>query len=81
MADSLRSSLSKCAMMTISDMFIYLKRCMEPDLESLIKVLMKKGADTNVFIAEEGERALIAMCNNCQNSKVLSSLLSLNLSK
>ena len=54
---------------------------MEPDLDSLIKVLMKKGSDTNVFIADEAENALIAMCNNCSNSKVLSSLLTLNLNK
>lgn len=74
-ADSLRSSLSKIALMTISEMFIFLKRCMEPYLENIIKILLKKGSDTNTFISDEAEKALINMCNNCSDSKVLSVLL------
>ena len=70
-ADSLRSSLSKIALLTINDMFYYLKRCMEPDLDPLIKVLLKKASDTNTFISEEAEKALITLCNNCNSSKVV----------
>ncbi len=52
--------------MTINDMFATLKRCMEPDLESVIKLLMRKGGDgANAFIADEVERVLIGMCNHC----------------
>jgi CLASP N terminal len=64
-ADSLRSSLSKIALITINDMFQFLKRCMEPFLESLMKILLKKGADTNSFISEEAEKALLTMSINC----------------
>ena len=69
-ADSLRSSLSKNALIAISEMFSHLKRCMEPSLDKIMKILLKKGSDTNAFISEEAERGLIAMVNNCQDSKV-----------
>jgi flavorubredoxin len=74
-ADSLRSSLSKIALLTLNDMFVYLKRCIEPDLDNIIKQLLKKATDTNIFISEEAEKALVSMCNNCNESKVLQILL------
>jgi len=77
-ADSLRSSLSKIALLTITDMFTFLKRCMEPDLDNLMKILLKKGSDTNTFISDEAEKALISMVNNCMDTKVLSAILSQN---
>jgi hypothetical protein len=65
--------------MTIHDMFVFLRRCMEPDLEILLKVLLRKATDTNSFISEEAEKALISMCNNCQDSKVLQVLSTVNM--
>lgn len=61
-ADSLRSSLSKIALLTINDMFNFLKRCMEPYLDALCKVLIKKSADTNTFISETANISLQSMC-------------------
>ena len=66
LAESLRSSLSKISLMTINDMIVNLKRCMEPYLEQLIKILLKKASlDTSSFISEEADRALINMCTYC----------------
>jgi hypothetical protein len=66
LAESLRSSLSKISLMTINDMILYLKRCMEPYLEQIIKILLKKASlDTNTFISEEADKALITMCTYC----------------
>ncbi len=64
-ADSLRSALAKIALITISDMFFFLKRCMETYLEPIIKILIKKCADTNEFIMSEAEAALASFCFNC----------------
>ena len=61
--------------MTLNDMFIYLKRCMDPDIDNIMKILLKKASDTNVFLSEEAEKCLISMCQNCQDSKVLQCLL------
>lgn len=66
-ADSLRSSLAKNALITIGDMFTNLKRCMEPSMDRIIKILLKKGADTNAFISDEAEKCLIAMALNCSD--------------
>jgi len=79
LADSLRSSLSKIALLTINDMFQFLKRCMEPNLDSLMKILLKKGTDTNSFISDEADNAMVSMCNNCMDSKVLQVILAQNL--
>ena len=60
--ESMRSSLLKNLLMAIKDMFTYLKRCMEPFLEKIIKILLRRAGDTNVFISEEGDLAIEAMC-------------------
>lgn len=66
LADSIRSSLSKISLMTLTDMLTNLKRCMEPYLDSLMKILIKRAAlDTNTFISEEADKALTSMCFNC----------------
>ena len=75
LSDSLRSSLSKIALITIRDMFTYLKRCMETYLDPLVKILLKRGSDLSSFISAEAEAALLAMTVNCSDSKVLSCLL------
>ena len=76
LADSLRSSLSKIALITIRDMFQFLKRCMETYLDPLIKILLKRAADTSAFISEEAVQALLTMTINCSDTKILSVLLS-----
>ncbi len=64
--DSIRSSLSKISLMTLNDMLANLKRCMEPYLDSLMKILLKRAAlDTNTFISEEADKALMSMCFYC----------------
>jgi hypothetical protein len=52
-------------------MFHTFKRVMEPSLDPIIKILLKKGTDTNQFIATESDKCLISLVNNCQESKVL----------
>jgi hypothetical protein len=75
-AESLRSALTKNVLLTINDMFFYLKRCMDTYLDPLTKVLMRKSADTNEFIIQEAESAIASMCQNCQDQKVLITILS-----
>lgn len=59
-ADSLRSQVARIALITISDMFAFLKRCMETYLDPIIKILLKRGAEnSNGFIQEEADLALI----------------------
>lgn len=41
-------------------------------------MLLKKAADTNAFIAEEAEKALVKACENCSEIKIVSAALSLS---
>jgi len=76
LSDSMRSSLSKIALITIRDMFFFLKRCMETYLDPLFKILLKRGSDTSTFISEAAEAAMLTMTLECSDSKVLACLLS-----
>lgn len=44
---------------------------MEPCLLPIVKILLKRGSDTNKFIANEAEKGLQYMVEFCQESKVL----------
>lgn len=49
---------------------------MEPFLETIFKALLKKASlDTNSFISEEADRALVSLCMYCQDSKVIRAIL------
>lgn len=48
---------------------------MDTYLDPLAKVLMRKSADTNEFIVAEADAALASMCTNCQDQKVLLTIL------
>lgn len=71
LADSLRSAVSRIALICLTDMFYTLKRVMEPMLDPIIKTLLKRATDTNQFIALESDKCLVSLVNNCQESKVL----------
>lgn len=77
MVESLRSSLAKNAMMTLTEMCQELKKQLDPELESIISKLIKKGSDTNVFIAEEVKKGLVAVCQNCSEARIISVLINL----
>ena len=74
-SDSLRSSLAKNAMITLKELFAKLKKAMDADIETLTPTLMKRSADTNVFIAAEGRNCMQQMVLSCSEGKVLLSLL------
>ena len=65
LADSMRSAVSRIALITINDLFCNIKRVMEPLLDPVIKVLLKKGTDTNQFIAQESDKCLVSLVSNC----------------
>lgn len=48
-------------MITLDDMFVSLKRVMEPSLDPIMKVLMKKGAETNHFIVAESDKCMVSL--------------------
>jgi len=63
--------------MTIAIVFENLGRQMDSHVDIILLPVIKKAADTNSFIAEEGRKALCALCHSCSEIKVFSSLQSI----
>jgi hypothetical protein len=74
-AESLRSSISKNALILISEMSSGLSRQVDNEIFTIIPAIMKKCTDTNVFLAEEGDKALFEITRHCSETKVISALL------
>lgn len=73
--DSLRSQLSKNACMALSTSFCELApRDTDAHIEGVMPVLLKRATDTNNFISQEADRTLIAICNNCTETRVFTAL-------
>eukprot|EP01138_Halocafeteria_seosinensis_P014942 gb/GECG01015253.1/.p1 GENE.gb/GECG01015253.1/~~gb/GECG01015253.1/.p1 ORF type:complete len:1476 (+),score=206.82 gb/GECG01015253.1/:1-4428(+) len=73
--DNLRSSVAKNALMAFSDCFMGLQKSMDPELDVVVPVLLRKCADTAGFISAEAENALKSMCVYCGPQKSLTALL------
>jgi hypothetical protein len=80
--DSLRSQLAKNAILTITTIFERLSSRADLDahLETVIPTLLKRATDTNIFISEPADKALIIVCSVGGETRVLSCLLSVQAS-
>jgi HEAT repeat protein len=76
-ADSLRSSLSKNALIVISEMCENLGRTIDSEITDLLKILIKKAIDTNVFISEQADVAIESMCCFSNETKLVVSLINI----
>uniref|UniRef100_A0A803T9N3 TOG array regulator of axonemal microtubules 1 n=1 Tax=Anolis carolinensis TaxID=28377 RepID=A0A803T9N3_ANOCA len=73
---NLRSVVSRAAVVCVGDLFNYLKKSMDQELDNTVKVLLHKAGESNTFIREDVDRALKAMVNNATPSRALSALVS-----
>lgn len=80
-ADNLRSSLSRYAIVCLGDMFEILGRSMDPVLEHVVPVLLRKTSKANKFLNDEATSALRSMAAHATEHRVLSSLLNFSDSK
>jgi len=73
--DNLRSQVAKNSCMTLQVIYSELPT---KDLDSCIDVvlssLLKKSTDTNHFVSEQAEKALVMVCHACNESKLFASL-------
>ena len=74
-ADSLRSSLAKNALILLQEMCAKLRKSMDSEISELFKILLRKVADTNGFIAKQAEITLEALVNELSEQKVVAFLL------
>jgi len=81
LCNSLRTQLSRNALATFAIVFENLGKKSDSILDNVIPMLLKKAADTNAFIAEEAEKALVKAWENCSETKLVSAALSLSNTK
>jgi len=62
-------------------MFDNIPKEMDPSIESIIPILLKRAADTNIFISSQADQALVAACQNCSEVKILASLQNIGTTK
>ncbi|CAE7943504.1 Togaram1, partial [Symbiodinium sp. KB8] len=75
LVDSLRSSVSKNAVLTVADLFSGLGKACDAHLPSITAVLLRLGGTSNAFIGESAAMALKSMLDNCSDSRVLAALV------
>ena len=78
LCNSLRTQLSRNALGTFAIIFDNLGKKVDGIMGDVIPMLLKKAADTNAFIAEEAEKALVRACENCSETKIITAALSLS---
>ncbi|KFP41485.1 Protein FAM179B, partial [Chlamydotis macqueenii] len=72
---NLRSGVSRAAVVCLGDLFTYLKKSMDQELDNTVNVLLHKAGESNTFIREEVDKALKAMVNNVTPARALCSLI------
>ncbi|XP_047395585.1 TOG array regulator of axonemal microtubules protein 1 isoform X2 [Sciurus carolinensis] len=72
---NLRSGVSRAAVVCLSDLFTYLKKSMDQELDTTVKVLLHKAGESNTFIREDVDKALRAMVNNVTPTRAVISLI------
>ncbi|XP_036202672.1 TOG array regulator of axonemal microtubules protein 1 isoform X4 [Myotis myotis] len=72
---NLRSGVSRAAVVCLSDLFTYLKKNMDQELDTTVKVLLHKAGESNTFIREDVDKALRAMVSNVTPARAVVSLI------
>jgi hypothetical protein len=75
LVESLRSSLAKNALRCMGELFAALGKRMDQYLDAFLPVVLKRGADTNVFISDEAEATLREVCQHASETKALAPVL------
>ncbi|GMH83835.1 hypothetical protein TrST_g9389 [Triparma strigata] len=73
--DNLRSTIAKNAMLTIADMWMGMGRVMDPELNLVAPMLVKRFADTNGFLSEVAEECIGTVITNASDGRCLGAFL------
>lgn len=73
--DSLRSSLSKSALLTLGEFCREIPKMLDQDIDSILNLLLRKSVDTNVFISDTGLDSLVLCTTFCNLPRLISSII------
>ena len=71
----MRSSLAKNALILIEEMCDRLKKSMNTEISELVKILLRKTSDTNIFIAQQAKKTLEKMMECLSEQKLMPFIL------
>jgi hypothetical protein len=71
---NLRSSVSKNACLALDSMCTTFRKSMDPEVDTIIPILIKRCGDSNQFVCESASSSINAVVLNCSTSKVLNAL-------
>ena len=77
--DSLRSALSKNAVIALGEFCQNIPKSLDAEVESILTLLLRKSTDTNIFLAESATDSLTHCVTYCSISRVIPCIL-LNIS-
>ncbi|XP_041513843.1 TOG array regulator of axonemal microtubules protein 1 isoform X1 [Microtus oregoni] len=72
---NLRSGVSRAAVVCLSDLFTYLRKSMDQELDTAVRALLHKAGESNTFIREDVDKALRAMVNNVTPARAVVALI------
>ncbi|KAL4613123.1 protein FAM179B [Arapaima gigas] len=72
---NLRTGVSRAALGTMGDLYVYLHNSMDQELDWTASMLLEKACHSNVFIRQEVDTALDSMVENCTPVRVMNALL------
>ncbi|XP_049994767.1 TOG array regulator of axonemal microtubules protein 1 isoform X3 [Alexandromys fortis] len=72
---NLRSGVSRAAVVCLSDLFTYLRKSMDQELDTTVRALLHKAGESNTFIREDVDKALRAMVNNVTPARAVIALI------
>ncbi|OMJ93827.1 hypothetical protein SteCoe_3153 [Stentor coeruleus] len=73
--DSLRSALCKNSLIALGDFCRELPKLLDPDVEGILALLLRKSIDTNIFISETAVDSLTLCVTNCSIGRIISAIL------
>lgn len=73
---NLRSGVSRVAVSTLGDLYRHLQKAMDQELEGTVKALLQKAGETNAFIRQDVDAALVCMVQHCTPTRSINALLS-----
>ena len=72
---NLRSGVSRVAVCTLGDLYCYLQRAMDQEVEATARALLHKAAESNAFIRQDVDAALGHMARHCTPARCINALL------
>ena len=67
----MRSSVSKNALLALNDLILLFQRQIDSEIDNIFDKVIRKAADTNVFISAEVQKVVKSLCIEASPIKII----------